>query len=50
MGQFNKDISQIQDKSMLKLSAEQRKEVYRNLLREEAEKKKKEEEDKKYAK
>ena len=50
MGQFNKDISRIQDKSMLKLSNEKRKEVYKNLLREEAERKKKEEEDKKFQK
>ena len=50
MGQFNKDIRRIQDKSMLKLSNEKRKEVYKNLLREEAERKKKEEEDKKFQK
>jgi len=50
MGQFNKDISKIQDKSMLKLSNDKRKAMYKNLIKEEAEKKKKEEEDKKFQK
>jgi hypothetical protein len=48
IAQFNKDIFKLQNKSMLKLSERQRKDLYKNLLREEAEKKKKEEEDRKY--
>jgi hypothetical protein len=50
MGKFNKDINKIQDQSMLKLSNNRRKQMYKDLLREEAEKKKKEEEDKKFQK
>ena len=50
MGKFNKDINKIQDQSMLKLSDNKRKQMYKDLLREEAERKKKEEEDKKFQK
>jgi len=50
MGKFNKDINKIQNESMLKLSDNRRKQMYKDLLREEAERKKKEEEDKKFQK
>lgn len=46
LNQFNKDINKLKDESILKKSPEQRKQMYKELLRAEAERKRKEEEDK----
>ena len=46
MNQFNKDINKLKDESILKKSQEQRKKMYQDLLKAEADRKRKEEEDK----
>ena len=43
---FNKDLNKLKDQSILKKSLEQRRQIYKDLLKAEAEKKKKEEEEK----
>ena len=46
MNQFNKDINKLKDESILKKSQEQRKKMYQDLLKAEADRKRKKEEDK----
>ena len=49
MNEFNKEINKIKDKSIMKKSYEQRKQIYYDMLKEEAERKKREEEEKRHA-
>ena len=46
INEFNKEINKIKDKSIMKKSYEQRKQIYYDMLKEEAERKKREEEEK----
>ena len=48
INQFNKDINKILDQSIMKKSTEQRQQIYKDILRAEAEKLKKEREEKKF--
>jgi hypothetical protein len=45
---FNKEINKIIDQSIMKKNNEQRRQIYKDILKEEADKKKKEMEEKKY--
>ena len=49
MNEFNKEINKIKDKSIMKKSYEQRKQIYYDMLKEETERKKREEEEKQHA-
>ena len=49
MNEFNKEINKLKDKSIMKKSYEQRKQIYYDMLKEEAERKKREEEEKRLA-
>ena len=46
LNQFNREMNKLKDESILKKSFEQRRQIYKDLLKAEAEKKKKEEEEK----
>ena len=46
LNQFNREMNKLKDESILKKSFDQRRQIYKNLLKAEAEKKKKEEEEK----
>ena len=46
LNQFNREMNKLKDESILKKSFDQRRQIYKDLLKAEAEKKKKEEEEK----
>ena len=48
INQFNRDINKILDQSIMKKSSEQRHQIYKDILKAEADKKKKELEEKKF--